>query len=344
MPANTTYGVPYPESTDPVSEGATNMQAIAEALDTKVLAGRLDWGPAGAPDTSLYRYSAGVVATPGQIYAGSHMFVDLLDAGSRLYFGSLADTSLRRTGVGILDTPNALTVGGNLSALELVNPYRLSYHTSLNSIADCNVTTRNGWYGFPAGALNGPVAGDGFLRVFAHNDSYCRQYWYHLYSTDTYQRFMAGAGWTAWEKIWPPTPVTPQTTSLLTCIAKGNAVQSLPPQTWTPISFPVVQYNNGMTHDGNTAITVPVTGAYFVNFVSAGYDGGGGYVSYYNVRLLRNSVVIAETPNAAQHQYGMVVPANAGDYFQVAAWNDAGSTSYNTFIRNELPNFSVTKQ
>lgn len=124
MPAQTTFGVPYPLPTDPVSAGASDVQGVAEALDSRVLAGRLDWGPAGAAaDTGLYRAAPGQLKTDGMLLAGSQIFANLgtsqqigLNVSGVLVFGSAADTSLYRLGAGALKTDGTLVSGLDVAA------------------------------------------------------------------------------------------------------------------------------------------------------------------------------------------------------------------------------------
>jgi hypothetical protein len=77
--------------------------------------GSLNWGPGNAAtDTTLYRHSAGVVRTGGQLYVDSHVFVNLGDGTGRLYFGSAGDTSLYRSSANLLRTPGGLQIDVNL--------------------------------------------------------------------------------------------------------------------------------------------------------------------------------------------------------------------------------------
>jgi hypothetical protein len=62
----TPYGVRYPGPDEPVAEGAARIEDVAVALDGRVLAGELRWGPQGAPtDTRLYRSGPGIIQTDG---------------------------------------------------------------------------------------------------------------------------------------------------------------------------------------------------------------------------------------------------------------------------------------
>lgn len=113
----TTFGVIYPDPSEPVAEGAARIRDVAEALDSRVLAGRLDWGPAGAPaDASLYRASAGAVKTDGYLVVGGSVVVDTTDAANRVYFGSAFDTSLYRAAAYTLKTDGVLNVAGTFAA------------------------------------------------------------------------------------------------------------------------------------------------------------------------------------------------------------------------------------
>lgn len=120
MPS-TPYGVPYPAATDLVQNGAANMQAIAEQLDTRVLAGRIDWGPAGAPDTSLRRTGPNEITTgtiiPSYIACGADVVANngtinqiALYGTGTIYFSNLYDTTLYRSGANALQTNATLNV------------------------------------------------------------------------------------------------------------------------------------------------------------------------------------------------------------------------------------------
>lgn len=121
--AQTPYGVPYPTPTDPVSAGANDIRAVAEALDARVLAGSLDWGdPGAAADTRLYRASAGILKTDGALYTVGEL-ASYADSPNRItlasdcgiYFSNLADTVLYRSGPQWLVTNSTFTASGDLT-------------------------------------------------------------------------------------------------------------------------------------------------------------------------------------------------------------------------------------
>jgi hypothetical protein len=122
MPSQTPFAVPFPLPTDPVSAGANDIRAVAEALDAKVLAGLLEWGDAGAPvDIRLVRAAAGVLEIYQHLHVAQSILVDLLNTSSRLYFGSAFDTAIYRSGASALKTDGSLRADGTLSAGAVVS-------------------------------------------------------------------------------------------------------------------------------------------------------------------------------------------------------------------------------
>src|SRR5262245_722670 len=174
------------------------MRAIAEALDSKVLAGRLDWGPAGAPDASLLRAYANAISTPGDFVVGRDSFLGT-DAG-RLYFGVNADVFLFRPAAATLETPQTFR------AAELTSPGRLGPQAV--SVSDFNAATSNGWY-WGTGAANQPPIGAG-SNYFAVRTDALNAYtqvrqtaWQYLLDVE-WVRYARDGVWTAWVQTWPP--------------------------------------------------------------------------------------------------------------------------------------------
>lgn len=95
----TANGVPYPTPDDLVRDGADDIRGVAEAVDSKLLAGIIVGADGrvyvGKPlDTALYRDAAGALRTPGQFRLGASYAVNLYEYS------------------GYLKTDNSLFVGG----------------------------------------------------------------------------------------------------------------------------------------------------------------------------------------------------------------------------------------
>jgi hypothetical protein len=101
MPA-TPRGFPYPTPDDPVSLGASDIRALAEALDAYPALG------------FFYSIEAGVVRTLSALYVSGTVAVDMDDTGDRLQFGSPGDAQLWRSAAAMLEANSGLTVGGVL--------------------------------------------------------------------------------------------------------------------------------------------------------------------------------------------------------------------------------------
>lgn len=79
--------------------------------------GKMEWSDgAGALDTTLYRFSSGILITDGFLAAVSGIYVDLGGTGSKIFFGSSADTNLYRLGADILKTDDSFALNGNIYA------------------------------------------------------------------------------------------------------------------------------------------------------------------------------------------------------------------------------------
>lgn len=193
--AQTTHGVPYPLPDEPVAEGAARIRDVAEALEAKVLNGRIDWGPAGAPDTSLVRAGVGILGTPGALVVADggpkrvELGVDRLGGGqAAVTFGAAADTNLYRLQAGWLKTDGGLwTSGEHVVAgpqLSLVGEGRIVFgsgaDTNLYRIAASHLHT-DGVFSVGGGVL---IYGDTLLDA---GDAGRRLYFGSGYDTSLYR-------------------------------------------------------------------------------------------------------------------------------------------------------------
>jgi len=121
---NTANGVPYPAATDLVQDGAAAIQGVAQALDARVLASGITFGPVGGT-TRLHSPSGGLLKTDGDLKAASSIeahagtskavfagYVPSIGFAAGISFGASYDASLYRSAPNTLETPGTLNVGG----------------------------------------------------------------------------------------------------------------------------------------------------------------------------------------------------------------------------------------
>jgi hypothetical protein len=144
MPVTPNHDLPYPTPDDPVSLGAADIRALAEAVDTLAelgyfvgplptltttasiyasgdLVARLNAagqvgvgvsGPSGeaglsfgsAVDTMLYRAGPNTLRTPGAVVVDNNIYIDGPDTGRSVIFGSAQDAFIYRVAAGTLQT------------------------------------------------------------------------------------------------------------------------------------------------------------------------------------------------------------------------------------------------
>lgn len=127
----TPQGFPYPTPDDPVSLGANDIRALAEAADAR----------------TLWTLAAGVYAkTPNHAVVNKSLGLDELDQGvnAPLAFGSTRDTTLYRDQPNVLRTPGKIFVDGpvyaSLGPLQVgVGSYSGYAGITFGSLADANI-------------------------------------------------------------------------------------------------------------------------------------------------------------------------------------------------------------